>query len=83
MVNYVVARMRCYRTPHYKLIRDFDNSGRDEFYDLKADTDETRNLINESSQEVALAIADLHVNMIAMMKSINDPLLSPVEAGEQ
>jgi uncharacterized sulfatase len=83
MVNYVVARMRCYRTPHYKLIRDFDNSGRDEFYDLKADTDETRNLINESSQEVVLAIADLHVNMIAMMKSINDPLLSPVEAGEQ
>ncbi|MEQ9379986.1 MAG: sulfatase-like hydrolase/transferase, partial [Pirellulales bacterium] len=47
MINYVEADMRCYRTPHYKLIRDIHNQGRDEFYDLVNDPSESQNLIDD------------------------------------
>jgi arylsulfatase A-like enzyme len=67
MINYVEADMRCYRTPEWKLIRDFKNRGRDELYDLKNDPKESHNLISDNSPEVQKMIkrldAQLHTNM--------------------
>lgn len=39
--------MRIYRTPEWKLLRDFRRPGRDELYDLKNDPGETKNLIGD------------------------------------
>ena len=41
------ADMRMYRTPEWKLMRDFRRPGMDELYDLKNDPGETKNLIND------------------------------------
>ena len=38
--------MRGWRTPKWKLVRDFFNEDRDELYDLSKDPEETNNLIN-------------------------------------
>lgn len=40
-----VTGMRMFSDGRFKLIRDFKNVGRDEFYDLKNDPDETTNLL--------------------------------------
>ncbi|MFH5802619.1 sulfatase [Alienimonas sp. DA493] len=74
MRHYAVATMRCYRTPRYKLIRDFHNAGRDEFYDLKRDPGETRNLIDSPHPAVCEAIARLHRKLFASLEAIDDPL---------
>jgi uncharacterized sulfatase len=83
MVNYVVARMRSYRTPNYKLVRDFHNIGRDELYDLKADPHEVKNLIDNPTPDLERVVAELHTKLIAEMHSIADPLLSKIEAEER
>ncbi len=44
-----------YRTPEWKLVRDFANPGNDELYDLSADPDERRNLI--ASEDIRAAAA--------------------------
>lgn len=59
MIHYAVASLRCYRTPHYKLIRDDHNKGRDEFYDLVSDPGETKNLIDSSDPTIRQAIDQL------------------------
>lgn len=41
------ADMRMYRTPEWKLMRDFRRPGMDELYDLKNDPGETKNLIDD------------------------------------
>lgn len=41
------ADMRMYRTPEWKLMRDFRRPGKDELYDLKNDPGETKNLIDD------------------------------------
>lgn len=41
------AGMRMYRTPEWKLMRDFRQPGKDELYDLKNDPGETKNLIDD------------------------------------
>lgn len=69
------THMRMYRTPEWKLIRDFNNKGRDELYHLTVDPEETHNLIDESSAEVKAAVADLDVKIRAKMKEVGDAVL--------
>ena len=47
MHHYVKCDMRAFRTPEWKIMRDFYRPGMDELYDIKNDPDETRNLIND------------------------------------
>ncbi len=68
MINYAVATMRCYRTPRYKLIRDFHNTQRDELYDLQADPEETNNLIDNQDPVIQKVIADLNAKILARMR---------------
>ena len=67
------THMRAYRTPRYKLIRDFLNSGRDEFYDLRTDPTEAKNLIDDPAMKPA--VDRLHGKLLAEMKTIGDPVL--------
>ncbi|QDU64021.1 Arylsulfatase [Planctomycetes bacterium Pan216] len=68
--------MRAYRTPEWKLIRDFNNAGRDELYDLKSDAAEAHNLIDSSDEKVKGVIDKLDQKIRTKMKEINDPVLS-------
>lgn len=53
------TEMRMYRTPEWKLIRDYKNPERDEFYDLKNDPEETKNLIGCEEELVRKKIQDI------------------------
>ena len=75
MLNYVVAHMRCYRTPRYKLIRDYHNAGRDEFYDLMADPDENVNLIHNQNPAIQAQVRALDDKIRSRMRALGDPLL--------
>ncbi len=75
MIHYAVATMRCYRTPRYKLIRDFHNAGRDEFFDLESDPAESNNLIDDPDPQIQHVIARLHEKLLARMEEIKDPAL--------
>jgi choline-sulfatase len=47
-----VADLRAWRTPEWKLVRDFRNAGRDELYHLAVDPGEHHNLINSRNAGV-------------------------------
>ena len=68
------THMRGWRSPPYKLVRDFCNPSRDEFYDLRADPGETRNLIHRLSPEQAEVVADFDAKIRARMEEIGDPV---------
>ena len=70
--------MRMYRTPKWKLVRDFLNPERDELYNLEKDPDETSNLIRDPSPEVQEVIRTLHAKIVARMRETNDPALKLV-----
>ena len=59
MIHYATASLRCYRTEHYKLVRDDHNEGCDEFFDLTEDPSENRNLINDPRPEIQQKIKEL------------------------
>jgi len=69
MINYAEADMRCYRTPEWKLIRDFKNEDRDELYHLKEDPTESHNVIDDESPAIRDIIKRLdtqlnfHINL--------------------
>jgi uncharacterized sulfatase len=67
--------MRMYRTPEWKLIRDFLDRGRDELYDLRKDPEERTNLINSEDPKVHAVVRDLHAKLLAKMRESNDPVL--------
>jgi len=71
MINYVTADMRCIRTPKYKLIRDFHNDDRDEFFDLEKDPDESQNLINDTRPEIQAAVRELDGMLKERMKLLD------------
>ncbi|MDM4014497.1 sulfatase family protein [Roseiconus lacunae] len=70
MINYAEADLVACRTPHYKLIRDRQNEGRDEFYDLRNDPGETNNLIADSSPPILEAIRRLDEKLTGWMASM-------------
>lgn len=66
------THMRCWRTPEYKLMRDFLNGGRDEFYDLRKDPGETTNLINTRDEHLQKVITEYDAAIRAKMTGIGD-----------
>ena len=69
------THMRMYRTPQWKLVRDFLNPSRDELYNLTDDPEESENLIASDDEQVRKTIAELHAKIIARMKATDDPVL--------
>ena len=69
------THMRMYRTPQWKLIRDFHNPGRDELYNLQKDPEERTNLINDQSEEVQAKINELNAALLKQMQSTDDFVL--------
>lgn len=72
------THMRMYRTPRWKLVRDFLNPERDELYNLKDDPAEERNLIDSTDREVQEVKDELHKKMIARMRELDDSVLESV-----
>ena len=73
------THMRMWRTPKWKLIRDFRDGGRDELYNLQNDPGERKNLIHDQSQEVRRVVEELHAKIVARMRQIRDPALELVK----
>ncbi|MBS1791037.1 MAG: sulfatase-like hydrolase/transferase [Acidobacteria bacterium] len=71
--HYTMAHLRVYRTPEWKLVRDFLNTGKDELYNLKADPDEAKNLINDPATKAIRQ--QLEAKLLAKMRANNDPVL--------
>ena len=59
-----------YRTPEWKLVRDFSNPGKDELYHLSADPDERRNLIASEDLQVVAAKQSLQAKLEASRRSL-------------
>jgi uncharacterized sulfatase len=74
------THMRTYRTPEWKLIRDFLNPGRDELYDLQKDPAETTNLIASEDPAVNEVITMLHARILSRMEATQDPVLETARA---
>ncbi len=69
------THMRGYRTPNWKLMRDFASPGRAELYDLQNDPDERTNLI-ESDDPVHVRVRrELDAKIFKQMQALNDPAL--------
>ena len=64
-----------WRTPKWKLVRDFLNEGRDELYDLSKDPEETNNLINSESQFTKILLGSFTLKFWAKMEELKDPAL--------
>ncbi|MHC4573340.1 MAG: sulfatase-like hydrolase/transferase [Planctomycetota bacterium] len=72
--------MRAYRTPHWKLVRDFDRFIKDELYDLASDPAETNNLIDSPDPRIQDVRRSLNAKLLAKMRNINDPALQEVQS---
>lgn len=68
------AELRMWRTPDWKLIRDFHNSGKDELYDLRHDPAEVHNLIHAGDARVRDVRNRLQSLIVREMERLNDPL---------
>ncbi len=73
------ASLRTYRTPRWKLIRDFKGVIGDELYNLHEDPDECHNLIDSDEPRVKKHKDALNGKMLECMKNIDDPALSYTE----
>ena len=71
------TEMRMYRTPRWKLVRDFLNPERDELYDLKKDPAEATNLIRERKH--AGKIRELHARIVENMRRTSDVALGATD----
>lgn len=79
--HYVTTHLRMYRTPEWKLVRDFLNPGKDELYHLAVDPDENVNLITDrSTQAIRMK---LEAKMMERMRANNDPVLKSEKAAKQ
>ncbi len=73
------THMRMYRTPRWKLVRDYMNPHRDEFFDLVADPEETTNLLHgELSARHSAVIARFSNRILEQMARLGDPVLSEI-----
>ncbi|MCA8998739.1 MAG: sulfatase-like hydrolase/transferase [Planctomycetaceae bacterium] len=68
------TQMRMYRTPEWKLIRDYLNEGRDELYDLKNDPAERNNLIDSADPGGRQALPELDRKLRQHMAQVQDPV---------
>ena len=68
------ADLRMYRTPEWKLIRDFRNLGRDELYHLAKDPDERLNLLHDPIAWEQYQL--LNTQLLRAMEEIGDPLFA-------
>jgi len=66
------AGLRCWRTPEWKLIRDFLRSGVDELYNLKDDPEEKFNLIGSQDPNVRRIRHQLNRELRDKMREIGD-----------
>lgn len=73
---YCRTDIRAYRTPEWKLVRDFLNPQLDELYDLKNDPAESRNLIREQRPGLAAVIARLDERIREEMNAHRDAALA-------
>jgi len=73
------THMRMYRTPQWKLIRDFLNPERDELYDLANDPQERKNLIHSDLPAVKKVIPQLHAEILKQMKINGDAVLKTLK----
>jgi uncharacterized sulfatase len=72
--HYTTTDLRMYRTPEWKLVRDFLNSGKDELYHLAVDPDERTNLIADpSTRDIRRR---LEAKMLERMRANHDPVLA-------
>ena len=69
------AVLRSYRTPQWKLVRDFKHQNKDELYDLVNDPAETRNLIDSPDPRVRKQRQSLNKKLLERMRRISDPAL--------
>ena len=69
------THMRMYRTPQWKLVRDFLNPERDELFNLVDDPAESNNLIASKDAQVQKTLSQLHQKIIEQMKANDDPVL--------
>ena len=70
--------MRSYRTPEWKLTKDFKDPTRDELYHLSKDPEERINLIEQNSNEIKEVISKLTEKIYKKMEEIGDPLLESI-----
>ena len=77
------ADLRCYRTPRYKLVRDFKHDNSDELYDLLADPAETRNLIDSPDPALQKIRRRLNDKLLKEMRRIDDPALQEASKRER
>lgn len=70
-----VSAMRMYSDGYYKLIKDYKNKGRDEFYDLKVDPSESNNLIATNNPDLQIIINRFDDIIFNKMKMTGDPIL--------
>ena len=71
--------MRAYRTPQWKLVRDFDHFIKDELYDLVNDPAEKTNLIDSPEVRIQDVRRSLEEKLLEKMRSIKDPALQETE----
>ncbi|MCG2587801.1 sulfatase family protein [Rhodohalobacter sulfatireducens] len=67
--------LRTYRTPEWKLVRDFSDDGKDELYNLERDPNEKINLIQNTDESIQKKLDNLDSKMFDIMDAINDMLL--------
>jgi uncharacterized sulfatase len=73
------THMRMYRTPAWKLVRDYGNPGRDELYHLESDPAETNNLIDSDDAKTLAIKKSLQERLLAHMRENSDAVLKLVE----
>ena len=69
------SKLRTFRTPQWKLIRNFRYADRDELYCLSEDPAENRNLIDSPDPQVQKTRLELDARLLTQMRSIDDPEL--------
>jgi uncharacterized sulfatase len=67
--------MRAYRTPRWKLVRDFDHFIKDELYDLANDPAEKTNLIDSPEPRIQSIRRLMNEKLLDKMRRIDDPAL--------
>lgn len=71
-----ISGMRMYSDGQYKLIKDYINKGRDEFYDLSNDPAESNNIIQTNDPKVSVIVNNFDDIIFEKMLATQDPLLN-------